>query len=110
MFNRSLRLRSNLQSYQKKYLYNLKTTSSSSFTTTYRHFSSENSEEYDEAIKYCKETGALDPTTVGTVQNIGLMAQKAEEYGSHPTTFKMPADGTVRMVAANGDILHEHNV
>ena len=65
---------------------------------------------YDEAIKYCKETGALDPTTVGTVQNIGLMAQKAEEYGSHPTTFKMPADGTVRMVAANGDILHEHNV
>ena len=65
---------------------------------------------YDEAIKYCKETGALDPTTAGTVQNIGLMAQKAEEYGSHPTTFEIPADGTVRMIAANGDVLHEHRV
>ena len=65
---------------------------------------------YDEAIKYCKETGALDPRIVGTVQNVGLMAQKAEEYGSHPTTFQMPASGTIRMVAANGDILHEHNI
>lgn len=65
---------------------------------------------YDEAINNCKENGALDPSTAGTVQNVGLMAQKAEEYGSHPTTFEIPADGTVRMTAANGDVLHEHVV
>ncbi|WP_223421575.1 NADP-dependent isocitrate dehydrogenase [Tateyamaria pelophila] len=65
---------------------------------------------YDEAVKFCKANGAVDPTRVGTVQNVGLMAQKAEEYGSHPTTFEIPADGTVRMIAANGDILHEHTV
>ncbi|PUB19007.1 NADP-dependent isocitrate dehydrogenase [Yoonia sediminilitoris] len=65
---------------------------------------------YDAAIADCKENGALDPTTAGTVQNVGLMAQKAEEYGSHPTTFEVPADGIVRMIAANGDILHEHTV
>ena len=65
---------------------------------------------YDESITYFKQTGALNPATAGTVQNIGLMAQKAEEYGSHPTTFEVPADGTVRMVLANGDILHQHEV
>jgi isocitrate dehydrogenase len=65
---------------------------------------------YDETIKYFKETGALDPRTAGTVQNVGLMAQKAEEYGSHPTTFEIGKAGTVRMVLANGDILHEHEV
>ncbi len=65
---------------------------------------------YDEAIRFFKENGALDPSTAGTVQNIGLMAQKAEEYGSHPTTFEIPTDGTVRMIAANGDVLHEHEV
>ena len=65
---------------------------------------------YEEAVNYFKETGALDPTTAGTVQNVGLMAQKAEEYGSHPTTFEIPHDGTVRMTAANGDVLHEHVV
>ncbi|WP_299621933.1 NADP-dependent isocitrate dehydrogenase [uncultured Tateyamaria sp.] len=65
---------------------------------------------YDETIAYFKETGALDPATAGTVQNVGLMAQKAEEYGSHPTTFQIPADGTVRMIAANGDELHSHVV
>jgi len=65
---------------------------------------------YDETIKYFKETGALDPATSGAVQNIGLMAQKAEEYGSHPTTFEIPVDGTVRMIAANGDVLHTHEV
>jgi isocitrate dehydrogenase len=65
---------------------------------------------YDEAIAYFKATGALNPATAGTVQNIGLMAQKAEEYGSHPTTFEIPADGTVRMVLANGDVLHSHEV
>ncbi len=65
---------------------------------------------YDETIKYFKETGKLDPATAGTVQNIGLMAQKAEEYGSHPTTFEIPADGTVRMILDDGTILHEHGV
>ncbi len=65
---------------------------------------------YDETIKYFKETGKLDPATAGTVQNIGLMAQKAEEYGSHPTTFEIPADGTVRMILEDGTVLHEHSV
>jgi len=65
---------------------------------------------YAEAVNDCKVNGALDPATAGTVQNIGLMAQKAEEYGSHPTTFEIPSDGTVRMTAANGDVLHEHKV
>ena len=65
---------------------------------------------YDESVKFFKENGALDPTTAGTVQNIGLMAKKAEEYGSHPTTFEIPAAGTVRVIAANGDVLHSHDV
>src|SRR6056297_679548 len=65
---------------------------------------------YDETIKYFKETGKLDPATAGTVQNIGLMAQKAEEYGSHPTTFEIPVDGVVRMVLKDGTVLHEHAV
>ncbi|MDP5086940.1 MAG: NADP-dependent isocitrate dehydrogenase [Yoonia sp.] len=65
---------------------------------------------YDESVLYFKETGALDPRTAGTVQNVGLMAQKAEEYGSHPTTFEIPHDGTVRIVLANGDIPLEHEV
>ncbi len=65
---------------------------------------------YDECVRYFKATGALDPRTAGTVQNVGLMAQKAEEYGSHPTTFEIPHPGTVRIVLANGDILHEHEV
>ncbi|WP_424932050.1 NADP-dependent isocitrate dehydrogenase [Amaricoccus macauensis] len=65
---------------------------------------------YDETIEYFKETGALDPATAGAVQNIGLMAQKAEEYGSHPTTFEIPADGIVRMVTDTGVELHEHKV
>ncbi|ABG31798.1 NADP-dependent isocitrate dehydrogenase [Roseobacter denitrificans] len=65
---------------------------------------------YEESVNFCKTNGAIDPATVGTVQNVGLMAQKAEEYGSHPTTFEIPHDGTVRMSAANGDVLHEHTV
>lgn len=65
---------------------------------------------YDETIKYFKETGKLDPATAGTVQNIGLMAQKAEEYGSHPTTFEIPADGVVKMVLDDGTVLHQHTV
>ena len=65
---------------------------------------------YDESVAYFKETGAFDPTTAGTVQNVGLMAQKAEEYGSHPTTFEIPHDGSVRIVLANGDTLLANEV
>ena len=65
---------------------------------------------YDEAIKFFKENGKMDPATAGTVQNIGLMAQKAEEYGSHPTTFEIPEDGVVKMVLDDGTVLHEHKV
>ncbi|MFZ7092436.1 NADP-dependent isocitrate dehydrogenase [Primorskyibacter sp. 2E233] len=65
---------------------------------------------YDETIKYFKETGKLDPATAGTVQNVGLMAQKAEEYGSHPTTFEIPANGTVKMILDDGTVLHAHDV
>src|SRR5690606_33516167 len=65
---------------------------------------------YEESVRYFKETGALDPATAGTVQNVGLMAQKAEEYGSHPTTFEIAKAGTVRVVLANGEVLHEHKV
>lgn len=65
---------------------------------------------YAETINFCKEHGAFDPSKMGTVPNIGLMAQKAEEYGSHPQTFVAPAAGTMRVVAANGDTIHEHSV
>ena len=65
---------------------------------------------YDEAIEFFKENGKLNPATAGTVQNLGLMAQKAEEYGSHPTTFEIPADGVVRMILDDGTVLHEHKV
>ena len=65
---------------------------------------------YNESVAYFKETGALDPRTAGTVQNVGLMAQKAEEYGSHPTTFEIPHNGSVRIVLANGAIPLEHEV
>ena len=65
---------------------------------------------FSEAIAYFKETGALDPRTAGTMQNVGLMAQKAEEYGSHPTTFEIAADGIVRMRLSDGTVLHQHRV
>ena len=65
---------------------------------------------YKETVNFFKANGALNPATAGTVQNVGLMAQKAEEYGSHPTTFQAPADGTIRVVLANGQTLHSHNV
>lgn len=65
---------------------------------------------YDETINFFKANGALDVTTAGAVANVGLMAQKAEEYGSHPTTFEAPADGTIRIVLANGETLHSHDV
>ena len=63
---------------------------------------------YQEAINFCKHNDAFDPTTMGTVQNVGLMAQKAEEYGSHGNTFELPADGTVRVVDGGGNILLRH--
>ncbi|MBO9398473.1 NADP-dependent isocitrate dehydrogenase [Shimia sp. R9_2] len=65
---------------------------------------------YDETVNFFKANGALDVTTAGSVANVGLMAQKAEEYGSHPTTFEAPADGTIRVVLANGETLHSHDV
>jgi len=65
---------------------------------------------YDATIEFCKVNGAFDPTTMGTVPNVGLMAQKAEEYGSHDKTFILPANGTVQVVAADGTVLLEHTV
>ncbi|PJE37206.1 isocitrate dehydrogenase (NADP(+)) [Pseudooceanicola lipolyticus] len=65
---------------------------------------------YDATIKFFKQHGKLNPATAGTVQNLGLMAQKAEEYGSHPTTFEIPAAGTVKMILDDGTVLHEHAV
>ncbi len=65
---------------------------------------------YQEIIKFCQEKGAFDVTTMGSVSNVGLMAQKAEEYGSHDKTFEIPTDGTVRVVDATGQILMEHKV
>ena len=65
---------------------------------------------YDETINFFKANGALNPATAGAVANVGLMAQKAEEYGSHPTTFEAPADGTIRIILANGETLHSHDV
>ncbi|NDV53460.1 MULTISPECIES: NADP-dependent isocitrate dehydrogenase [unclassified Salipiger] len=65
---------------------------------------------YDAAIEFFKANGKLNPATAGTVQNLGLMAQKAEEYGSHPTTFEMPEAGTVKMILDDGTVLHSHEV
>jgi len=68
------------------------------------------SEWYQECIDFCKKNGQFDPTTMGATSNVGLMAQKAEEYGSHDKTFKVPATGTVRVVDASGKVLFEHQV
>lgn len=65
---------------------------------------------YEATINFCKENGAFDPTTMGTVPNIGLMAQKAEEYGSHDKTFEIQAPGTVKVVNSNDTTLIEHTV
>jgi len=65
---------------------------------------------YQVTIDFCKQHGAFDPTTMGTVSNVGLMAQKAEEYGSHDKTFEIPANGTVRVIDNSGKILLEHTV
>src|SRR5699024_139775 len=58
----------------------------------------------------CKAHGAYDPTTMGSVPNVGLMAQKAEEYGSHDKTFEIAADGTVQVISSAGEVLMEHQV
>ena len=63
---------------------------------------------YQATIDFCKANGALDPRTMGSVSNIGLMAQKAEEYGSHDKTFEFPGDGMIQVVAKDGDVLLEH--
>ncbi len=65
---------------------------------------------YQEMINYCKTHGAFDPTTMGTVPNVGLMAMKAEEYGSHDKTFEMTEDGIMRVVAEDGTVLMGHKV
>ncbi len=65
---------------------------------------------YQEMINFCKTNGAFDPTTMGSVPNVGLMAMKAEEYGSHDKTFEIQADGTMRVVKADGTVLMQHEV
>ncbi|MGA4606755.1 NADP-dependent isocitrate dehydrogenase [Pseudoalteromonas maricaloris] len=65
---------------------------------------------YGATIDFCKENGAFDPRTMGTIPNVGLMAQKAEEYGSHDKTFEAPSAGTIRVVDAAGNTLLEHTV
>ncbi|MBT5859167.1 MAG: NADP-dependent isocitrate dehydrogenase [Flavobacteriales bacterium] len=65
---------------------------------------------YSATIDFCKANGAFDPTTMGTVPNVGLMAQKAEEYGSHDKTFEIKSDGVVKVTDSYGNVLLEHNV
>ena len=65
---------------------------------------------YAETIDHCREHGAFDPATMGTTPNVGLMAQKAEEYGSHDKTFEIESAGTVRVLGSGGDVLLEHEV
>ena len=65
---------------------------------------------YQEVINFCKTNGAFDPRTMGTVPNVGLMAQQAEEYGSHDKTFEIPEDGVARIVDDHGHVLLEQNV
>ena len=65
---------------------------------------------YQEVISDCKTHGALDPTTIGSTANIGLMAQKAEEYGSHDTTFEIPSAGRIEILNQAGDVVHSHDV
>ncbi len=65
---------------------------------------------YQSAIDFCRENGEFDPTTMGTVPNVGLMAQKAEEYGSHDKTFEAPGKGSIRVIDGAGNTLHELEV
>ncbi len=67
-------------------------------------------EVYRTTINFCKEHGAFDPITMGTIPNVGLMAQKAEEYGSHDKTFESPGEGRIRVVDSTGSVLIEHEV
>ncbi len=71
--------------------------------TTYAQF-------YQTGIEFSRKHGAFDPKTMGNVANVGLMAQQAEEYGSHDKTFKAPGDGVIRIIDASGKVLTEHNV
>lgn len=68
------------------------------------------SEWYQECIAFCQKNGAFDPSTMGCTSNVGLMAQKAEEYGSHDKTFKVPGNGTVRVLDDSGAVLFQHTV
>ena len=65
---------------------------------------------YEATIDFCRENGAFDPSTMGTTSNVGLMAQKAEEYGSHDKTFEIPGNGSVKVTDASGEVIFEHNV
>lgn len=65
---------------------------------------------YQATIEFCKEHGAFDPATMGSVPNVGLMAQKAEEYGSHDKTFQAPGEGSIRVVDSSGNVLIEQSV
>ena len=65
---------------------------------------------YSATIDFCKENGAFDPTTMGTVPNVGLMAQKAEEYGSHDKTFEISDNGMIRIIDSSDNVLTEHVV
>ena len=65
---------------------------------------------YREVIEFCKRNGAFDPTTMGSVPNVGLMAKKAEEYGSHDKTFEIDRPGTVRVVLESGETALSHEV
>lgn len=65
---------------------------------------------YQAVVDFCKQNGAFDPTTMGSVSNVGLMAQKAEEYGSHDKTFEIPAKGTVKVSNTDGEVVFEHAV
>ena len=65
---------------------------------------------YKETIEFCKKHGAFDPVTMGSVPNVGLMAQKAEEYGSHDKTFEISGNGTVRVIDTSGKVIFEHKV
>jgi isocitrate dehydrogenase len=65
---------------------------------------------YQATIEFCKKNGAFDPSIMGSVPNVGLMAQKAEEYGSHDKTFEIPSDGTVNVVSNSGKVLLQHEL
>lgn len=65
---------------------------------------------FAETVEFCRKNGAFDPATMGSVSNVGLMAGKAQEYGSHDKTFQAPADGTIRVIGADGKTIHENQL